>query len=202
MQLNDFFKRAIDSYDYPTLLNIWRFQKIDNDFFCGETGSYLKDRFFKLREGFTDSELSSISASVGHEEMNPINMKLVSKMLTDYKARKIKFRDLDVNSQRSMIHYMSVDGATWAYNHPAFEDWSWGEGTPYKSAMRKEMLSDIDKFLPRFVKYFGMIKFYYVEIPTQELFFNIKLTHLNSYLYLVQKGVSVSEFYLKLLEPF
>lgn len=79
------------------------------------------------------------------------------------------YRDMPETHQLAIAHYMSVDGAAWAYNHPAFEDWLWGEGTPYEPQMRLEMLEDLRKFLPRFIEHFGGVPFGMADLPCQDL---------------------------------
>lgn len=80
----------------------------------------------------------------------------------------VRFADLPVVCQNAMIHYMSVDGAAWAVDEN-WTDWKWGEGTPYKSKQRREMLADIEKFRHRFIERWGDKKFGLVEVPTKEL---------------------------------
>ena len=62
-------------------------------------------------------------------------------------ARVSKFADLPQTHQVALVHYMSVDGAAWAVDHPAFTDWKWGEGK--SDEYRMQQLNDCRTFLPR-----------------------------------------------------
>jgi len=80
----------------------------------------------------------------------------------------VKFKDLPVVCQNSMIHYMSVDGAAWAVDED-WDDWKWGEGTPWAADLRVEMLLDIEKFRPRFVERWGDVEFGIVKVLASDL---------------------------------
>lgn len=79
-----------------------------------------------------------------------------------------QFKDLPVECQDALIHYMSVDGAAWAV-YDAWPEWKWGEGTPYAPKLRRQMLKDIGIFRSKFVEEYGHINFGFGQIPTEQL---------------------------------
>lgn len=80
----------------------------------------------------------------------------------------LPFRDLPVEYQDALIHYMSVDGAAWAVAD-GWQDWKWGEGKPSTMKMRAEVMVDIAKFRHRFVDEYGDKKFGLATLPYQTL---------------------------------
>lgn len=68
----------------------------------------------------------------------------------------VEFKNLPVDFQRAIIHYMAVDGAAWAVDE--WEDWRWGEGKPHPE-FRAMVLADIEKFRHRFIESWGGILF-------------------------------------------
>lgn len=91
----------------------------------------------------------------------------LQKLIADGKI--VKYSEMPETHQLAIAHYMSVDGAAWAYDHPEFEDWIWGEGTPYDPQMRQKMLADLHAFLPRFVRHFGNEQFGMATVSCKEL---------------------------------
>lgn len=79
-----------------------------------------------------------------------------------------KFKDLPTTAQDALIHYMSVDGAAWAVADK-WPDWIWGEGKPSKPEQRKQVLNDIEKFKPRFIKEYGEYQFGYSIVNWKDL---------------------------------
>lgn len=65
MRLTDDLKSAIDSLSYGDLLCKWRFAKIGDPMFDGESGTYFSERLKKLKEEVSISEHVSISKELG-----------------------------------------------------------------------------------------------------------------------------------------
>lgn len=98
--------------------------------------------------------------------------KELRELLQDSGYEILLFRELPEGSQFSMAHYMCVDGAAWAVDHPEYSDWEWGEGTPCpisQKELRSSMLEDLKKFMPRFIRDFGDTPFGYSEVDTRRL---------------------------------
>lgn len=79
----------------------------------------------------------------------------------------LPFRDLPVEYQDALIHYMSVDGAAWAVED-SWPDWKWGEGQP-DTEYRSQVMADISKFRSRFIEAYGYQKFGCCSLPYQTL---------------------------------
>jgi hypothetical protein len=69
----------------------------------------------------------------------------------------VEFKNLPVDFQRAIIHYMAVDGAAWAVYE--WEDWRWGEGKPIHPKFRAMALADIEKSRHRFIESWGNVRF-------------------------------------------
>lgn len=99
-------------------------------------------------------------------------MSRVKNLIEKNGGRKVLFRDLPKSHQIALIHYMSVDGATWAVTDWSLDQWKWGEGCPdpiHQSELRLESFRDIEKNYDLFVDHYGHIQFGVVDIPTKEL---------------------------------
>ena len=84
---------------------------------------------------------------------------------------RVPFANLPEEFQLAMAHYMSVDGAAWAVEED-WSDWKWGEGGPdpiRQSALRNDVMTDLRRFMFRFVDHFGNIEFGVVNLPTESL---------------------------------
>lgn len=78
----------------------------------------------------------------------------------------VPLRDLPIDYQDALIHYMSVDGAGWAVADD-WKDWRWGEGT--RPELRSEVIADIAKFRPRFIEAYGDQEFGFGSLPFNTL---------------------------------
>lgn len=58
-------KAEIDSYDYLTLLRLWRFGAVGHDLFIGETGDYFREQLFKKKAALSNGEQVAASKNVG-----------------------------------------------------------------------------------------------------------------------------------------
>ena len=130
---------------------------------------YSPDELYDLDGDLIDDDTPMLFSTDSNNKIYPHLRN--NKMIKENGGRLVAFKELSREAQLSMTHYMAVDGAAWC---DEFEDWEWGEGTPYDSELRQQMLNDLNDFLPRFIERFGEVEFGVVNIPTQDLLNNIR----------------------------
>lgn len=58
-------QKLIDNMDYQTMLYKWRFAKVGDPMFQGETGTYFAKVMAEKRDALPDGEAAEISKQVG-----------------------------------------------------------------------------------------------------------------------------------------
>jgi len=63
--MNEETKKEIDSMDYESMLNLWRFSKVGYPMFQGETGKYFSKVMNEKRDALSDDKRVQASKNVG-----------------------------------------------------------------------------------------------------------------------------------------
>lgn len=103
------------------------------------------------------------------------NVDVLAKLIDAHNGRIVLYRDLTIESQMAIAHYMAIDGEAWDTTRElenAFEKhrsrFPSAKATASKLAT-KAWAETFAKFIPYYVKKYGHLDFGYVEIPTTVL---------------------------------
>jgi len=58
-------KKRIDGMDYEQMLRLWRFEKVGDPMFEGETGEYFSKKMVEKRNALPEGEAAEISKRIG-----------------------------------------------------------------------------------------------------------------------------------------